>query len=32
MDGELTEEEEDADLLEVLEIRFNELACLVMLK
>lgn len=30
--GEITEEEEDADLLEVLEIRFNELACLVMLK
>lgn len=29
---EMSEEEEDADLLEVLEIKFNELACLVMLR
>lgn len=30
--GESTEEEEDADLLEILEIKFNELACLVQLR
>ncbi|CAD8053664.1 unnamed protein product [Paramecium sonneborni] len=29
---ELTEDEEDADLLEILEIKFNELICLVILK
>lgn len=29
---EISEEEEDADLLELLEIQFNELACLVILK
>ena len=30
--GEISEEEEDADLLELLEIRFNELVCLAILK
>lgn len=29
---EITEDEEDADLLEILEIKFNELICLVLLK
>ncbi|CAK58296.1 unnamed protein product (macronuclear) [Paramecium tetraurelia] len=29
---ELTEDEEDADLLEILEIKFNELICLIILK
>ena len=29
---ELTEDEEDKDLLEILEIKFNELLCMVILK